>query len=130
MTSLTQATIAKDTSVNLFASPTRQVTPSAKKLATGLTGSYAIGFPLKQGADADTVTPVTAAADQVVAVLGEAVADASTATIVCVYEEGNFNKYTVQAALTARSVAVTTADMAVKARMKGIDFSDVIKGGE
>lgn len=92
-------------------------------LAAGLTGALPRGQALKQGATARELTPVTVAADQVVAILADGVEDASVVdTAISVYEEGEFNRY----AITFID-PLTYADFEVKARMKGIYFKDVIK---
>jgi hypothetical protein len=97
-------------------------------LATGLTGKLLRGFPLKQGATPFELTPVTADADVVVAVLAEDVANAATDLPIVAYQGGEFNKYAIERALTAAASTATVAGLTVKARVNGIFFKDVVKG--
>lgn len=95
-------------------------------LAAAVTGVLVRGTPLKQGATARELLPVAAAEDQVVAILADTT-DTTVTKAVAVYEEGEFNKYAIQRALDADSIALATADLEIKARMKGIYFKDVVK---
>ncbi len=97
-------------------------------LATGLTGALLRGFPLKQGATPFELTPVTADADQVVAILAEDVANAATDLPIVAYQGGEFNKYAIERALTAATSAATVDGLTIKARDYAIFFKDVVKG--
>lgn len=112
---------------SLFAATgVKSIPADGYSLPAAATGIIERGFPLKQGATARELTPATAAADQVVAILAETV-DTTVSKAISVYEEGEFNKYAVQDVLTAAGATPTVADLEVKARMKGIYFKDIVK---
>lgn len=97
-------------------------------LASGLTGALLRGMPLKQGASAFELTPVTADADQVVAILAEDVLNAATDLPIVAYEGGEFNKRAIQRALTAAASTATVEGLTIKARAYAIFFKDTVKG--
>ena len=129
MTILRQGSYSYGSDDSLFAANgIKSIPADGYSLASGLTGALMRGFPLKQGATAFELTPVTADADQVVAILAEDVADAATDLPIVAYQEGEFNKYAIERALTAASSTATVAGLTVKARTHGIYFKDVVKG--
>ena len=129
MTILRQGSYTYGNDDSLFAANGVAAIPAdGYTLGVGLTGALLRGFPLKQGATAFTLTPVTADADVVVAILAEDVANAATDLPIVAYQGGEFNKYAITRALTAASSAATVAGLTVKARVNGIFFKDVVKG--
>lgn len=129
MTILRQGSHTDGSDDSLFAANGVAAIPAdGYTLASGLTGALLRGFPLKHGATAFELTPVTADADQVVAILAEDVANAATDLPIVAYQGGEFNKYAIERALTAASSAATVAGLTIKARDSGIFFKDVVKG--
>lgn len=117
----------KDAGDSLFAATgVKSIPADGYTLASTVTGKLKRGTPLIQGATERELTVVAAETDQVVAILADDT-DTAISKAVAVYEEGEFNKYAVGRALTAASIAVTTDQLEVKARMKGIYFKDVVK---
>lgn len=129
MTIIRQGSYAYGDNDSLFAANgVKSIPADGYTLASGLTGALLRGFPLKQGATAFELTPVTADADQVVAILAEDVANAATDLPIVAYQEGEFNKYAIQRALEAAESTATVAGLTIKARAQGIYFKDVVKG--
>lgn len=129
MTILRQGSYTYGNNDSLFAASGVAAIPAdGYALASGLTGALLRGFPLKQGATAFELTPVTADTDVVVAILAEDVANAGTDLPIVAYQGGEFNKYAITRALTAASSTVTVAGLTVKAQVNGIFFKDVVKG--
>lgn len=124
--SLQPQTYTEDFSDSLFAATgVKSIPADGYTLAATVTGKLLRGQALKQsdevGATARELEPVSAATDQVVAILAETV-DTTATKAIAVYEEGEFNRYKVIFADT-----FTYADFEVKARMKGIYFKDVVQ---
>lgn len=129
MTIIRQNTFQYGNDDNLFAANGVAAIPAdGFTLATGLTGGLLRGMPLKQGATAFELTPVTADADQVVAILAEDVLNAATDLPIVAYQGGEFNKYAIQRALTAAASAATVEGLTIKARAYAIFFKDTVKG--
>ena len=129
MTILRQGSYTYGNDDSLFAANgVKSIPADGYSLASGLTGVLMRGFPLKQGATAFELTPVTADADEVVAILAEDVANAATDLPIVAYQEGEFNKYAIERALNAATSAATVAGLTIKARTNGIYFKDVVKG--
>lgn len=129
MTILRQGSYTYGNNDSLFAANGVAAIPAdGYALASGLTGALLRGFPLKQGATAFELGPVTANADVVVAILAEDVANAGTDLPIVVYLGGEFNKYAITRALTAASSPVVVVGLTVNARVNGIFFKDVVKG--
>lgn len=129
MTKLRQGTYTYGSNDSLFAANGVAAIPAdGYTLATGLTGAYLRGFPLKQGATPFELTPVVASADQVVAILAEDVENAATDLAIVAYQGGEYNKYAIERALTAKASEATVAGLTIKARDSGIFFKDVVKG--
>lgn len=127
MPHLTKRNYTQDAGDSLFAATgVKSIPADGYTLAAAVTGKLNRGTPLIQGATARELTIVAAADDQVVAILADDV-DTAISKAVAVYEEGEFNKFAVGRALTASGNAITTAQLEVKARMKGIYFKDVVK---
>jgi hypothetical protein len=119
---LTKKTYAEPAGDSLFAATgVKSIPADGYKLPAAAATVLKRGQALKQGASARELTPVTAAADQVVAILADDI-DPAVSKAISVYEEGEFNRYKVIFA-----AETTYADFEVKARMKGIYFKDVIK---
>lgn len=124
--SLQPKTYTEDFSDSLFAATgVKSIPADGYTLAAAVTGTVLRGQALKQsddvGATARELEPVSAATDQVVAILAETV-DTTETKAIAVYEEGEFNRYKVIFA-----EGLTYADFEVKARMKGIYLKDVVQ---
>lgn len=129
MTMIRQGSYAYGNDDSLFAANGVAAIPAdGFTLATGLTGALLRGFPLKQGATPFELAPVTADADQVVAILAEDVANAATDLPIVAYQGGEFNKYAIERALTAATSAATVEGLTIKARDYAIFFKDTVKG--
>lgn len=119
--SLKPRTYTNDAGDSLFAATgVKSIPADGYVLAAAVTGTLPRGTALKQGATAHELTILAAAEDQVVAILADDT-DTAVSRAIAVYEEGEFNRYKVSFATG------TYADYAVKARMKGIYFKDVVK---
>lgn len=129
MTILRQGSYTNANDDSLFAANGVAAIPAdGYTLASSITGGLLRGFPLKQGATAFELRPVTADLEVVVAILAEDVANTGTDLPIVAYSGGEFNKYAITRALTAASSAATVAGLAVRARANGIFFKDVVKG--
>ena len=125
--SLAKKTYETATGDSLFAANgVKSIPADGYVLASTVTGKLKRGLPLKQGATASELLPVSAAADQVVGILADDT-DADLSKGIVAYEEGEFNRYAINEALEASGISLTYSDLEVKARMKGIYFKDVVK---
>lgn len=125
--SLQKRTYSESAGDSLFAANgIKSIPADGYALAAAVTGKLKRGFPLKQGATAFELTPVTADADVVVGILADD-ADVTISRAVAAYQEGEFNKYAIQRALTEYASAATVDGLTLLARDRGIYFKDVIK---
>ena len=128
MTVLTQSTYKFGETDSLFAATqTAPVVADGFVLAAVLSGELLRGTPLIQGATPDELTPVTADSEEVVAILAENVADASTDLGIVAYQSGEYNKFAIQRALDAASISATVDGLTIKARTNSIYFKTAIK---
>ena len=127
---LNKRTYTVDAGDSLFAANgVKSIPADGYELAASVTGQLKRGLPLIQGATPRELIPVATATDQVVAILADDT-DADVTKGISAYQEGEFNRYAVLAAMEASSLAITYTDLEVKARMAGIYFKDVVKNVE
>lgn len=91
-------------------------------LAATVTGVVARGVPLKQGATAYELLPVSADTDEVVAIAAATV-DTAVTKAMPAYEEGEFNANQISLVLP---VGTTIAGLRANATKHGIYFRDVV----
>ncbi len=125
--SLQKRTYTEAAGDSLFASNgVKSIPADGYTLAAAVTGVLPRGLPLKQGATAFELVPAAADADAVVGVLADET-DVTVSRAVAAYQEGEFNKYAIQRALTAYGSEATVDGLTLLARNRGIYFKDVIK---
>lgn len=127
MAQLKQRSYSEGAGDSLFASNgVKSIPADGYTLAASVVGVLPRGLPLKQGATAFELTPVTADEDVTVGILADET-DVTIGRAAAVYQEGEFNKYAVQRALTAFESSAKVDGLALLARDRGIYFKDVIK---